>query len=126
MAVPINRLYGYVSERWNTWLAVRLCIRLARPDRPATNLPAMVDPKSVDISLRELDSCSEEEQNDDELAQAISELSTEQRLVLHFFKQGATYREIAAALRLSDERVLRELKTVLRRLADQLFPPSTQ
>ena len=131
MPGPLTRLYDQVSERWTSWLAARRCIRLARAD--LTEFDARV---SQAIAIPELFATLSTGEilghtrlqlvTDDEVALAIAELSLEQRLALHLFKQGATYREIAAALRLSDERALHEIKTVLCRLADQLVPVATE
>ena len=127
MPDPLTRLYDQVSERWTSWLAVRRCIRLARADLTefdALISQAMASPEPfATLSTGEiLGHTGLHLVTDDEVALAIAELSLEQRLVLHLFKQGATYREIATALRLSDECALHEIKIVLCRLADQLVP----
>jgi DNA-directed RNA polymerase specialized sigma24 family protein len=130
MAGPLNRLYYHVSDRWASWLAVRQCIRLARAELTEFDeltSQAISSPESCGrLSAEILENAGTRLIADDELAVAIAELSIEQRLVLHLFRQGATYREIAAALRLSDECALREIKVVLCSLADRLFPPGDQ
>jgi hypothetical protein len=129
MPGPLTRLYDQVSDRWTSWLAVRRCIRLARADLTEfdpLNSQAIASPEPFGcLSTGEISGHKGLRLvPDDELALAIAELSLEHRLVLDLFKQGATYREIAAALRLSDEHALHELKTVLCRLADQFVPPA--
>jgi hypothetical protein len=125
MACALNRLYDRASDRWTSWLAVRRCIRLARADVPEFDeltCKAKTSLKSLAGSSGLIPgNAGSVLVSDDELAVAIAELSVEQRLVLHLFKQGATHREIGAALQLSDERALNEIKILLCRLADQLY-----
>jgi DNA-directed RNA polymerase specialized sigma24 family protein len=124
MARSLNHLYGQVTDHCIRWRALRWCTRLAKAGR--TEFEEMVSQVIVDIdSVRAADAQPIEEHAergavDVALEAAVAGLSQQQHLLLYLMMQGATYHEIAAALRMRDESALRDMKDLLCDLADKV------
>lgn len=100
-----------------SWM-LRWCTRLATLDRRAFEATVLRTPLDSHAPFLDGDISSASTLAEDLLlAAAIAELSEQQRVLLCMLKQGAAYREIAAALGMSDECALRALAALLCELA---------
>ena len=120
----LDRLHKRVMERWVRWHLLRWCaglprINLTELDRAIAKMARGVESKSIDSTHgSKIEQRSMNRQT--RLEGFVAELSDEQRRILSLLQQGATYRQIAGALNMSDKRALRIIAALLCELADEV------
>lgn len=117
-------LRDHIAHRWTRWRALQWCAHLADADGYEFEHALLQMPRVVASRVRPstVDAHSSRFAEEARLEAALARLSGRQRLVLSLLQQGATYRESARTLAISDEAALREIQQLLCSLASALHP----